>query len=99
LLSEKDILRSEAFDPTRMYRPATQAASDLLIRLDLLEQAERQNFSASLKDSGLDLGSARQVIRARDELLQIGQRLARSSPAQKPGKQPSSNDDLETRQL
>jgi len=100
LLSEKDILRSESFDPTRMYRPATQAASDLLIRLDLLEQAERQNFSASLKDSGLDLGAVRQVIRVRDELLRIGQRLARlSAPPQKPSKQSSPNDDLETRLL
>jgi len=96
LLSEKDILRSEAFDSTRMYRPATQAASDLLIRLDLLEQAERQNFSPSLKDSGLDLGTARQVIRVRDELLRIGQRLARSG---KSGIQRNANDELETRLL
>lgn len=96
LLSEKDILRSEGFDPTRMYRPATQAASDLLIRLDLLEQAERQNFSPSLKDNGLDLGAVRQVIRVRDELLRIGRRLARSG---KPGIQRNANDDLETRLL
>lgn len=100
LLSEKDIVRSEAFDPTRMYRPATQSASDLLIRLDLLEQAERQNFSPSLKDNGLDLGAVRQVARVRDELLRIGQRLARShAPSSKPGNRPSASDDVETRLL
>ncbi|MDB5298999.1 MAG: ATP-dependent helicase HrpB, partial [Phycisphaerales bacterium] len=69
LLSEKDILRASAYDPSAMFRPAVQASSDLLIRLDLLARAEQDRFGAGARSLGVDTGAARQVARVRDELL------------------------------
>ena len=77
LLSEKDIvLHDMAADP-RQRGPATQGASDLLIRLQLLERAERARFAAYLRSDGIDPIVARQVARIRDELLRLGRRLSR----------------------
>jgi ATP-dependent helicase HrpB len=74
LLSEKDILRPSAHDPSAMYRPAVQASSDLLIRLDLMSHAD------NLRSADLDNGAVHQVARARDELIRLGQRIA-AAPA------------------
>ena len=86
LLSEKDIVRPAAFEPGQMFRPATQSNSDLLIRLDLLRQAQRDRFGPSSRSLGIDISAARQVVRVRDELLRIGQRIARRSRQPDPGK-------------
>jgi ATP-dependent helicase HrpB len=78
LLSEKDIVRSSGYDPAAMYRPAVSASSDLLIRLDLLARAEQDRFGAGARALDIDTGAARQVARARDELIRLGQRLSQS---------------------
>ncbi len=72
LLSEKDIL-ARSFG--RDARPDVHAASDLLIRLDRLDEAERARFAPGLRDRGIDPGAARQVARARDDLLRVARRL------------------------
>ena len=69
LLSEKDILRRENVHPSER-RPATQAPSDLLIRLDILESRRR--------DHEVDQGALRQVLKARDELERVASRLPSS---------------------
>ena len=77
LLSEKDLV---TFDPThdaRQRGPATQGSSDLLLRLDMLERAERSNFAAHLRSEGIDPIAARQVCKVRDDLLRQGRRLIR----------------------
>ena len=74
LLSEKDILRPE-------LRPRCPARgprrSDLLIRLDRLDEAERARFAPALRDRGIDPTAARQVARVRDDLLRVGRQAAR----------------------
>ncbi len=62
LLTEKDLLahRGEAPAP---------GPSDLLPRLDALNEAESRHFSPNLRDQGIDPVAARQVARARDDLL------------------------------
>ncbi len=76
LLSEKDIRARE----TAMSRgsapdaPSIAAASDVLVRLDLLAEAESARFSPSLRSRGIDPSTARQVVRLRDELLRRGGR-------------------------
>jgi ATP-dependent helicase HrpB len=78
LMAEKDILL-----PGR--GPAVASTSDLLYRLQLLEDAERQRFSPSLSDRGIDVMSARQTAKTRDELLRVGQQMATNSKAE-PGR-------------
>lgn len=74
LLSEKDIRARE--DPLAGRRrddvPATMAASDVLVRLDLLAEAEASRFSPALRARGIDPVAARQVAQLRDELLRRG---------------------------
>jgi ATP-dependent helicase HrpB len=71
LLSEKDIRARDApVSGNRNERlPATTAASDVLVRLDLLAEAESARFSASLRSRGIDPAAARQAAQLRDELL------------------------------
>ena len=69
LLSEKDILRRQDVHPGER-RPATQGASDLLIRLDLLESRGRRD--------DVDQGALRQVLKAREELASIARRVPSS---------------------
>ena len=71
LLSEKDILRQRSDVHPRDRAPATQATSDLLIRLDALESRRA--------DVEIDRNALRQVERASDELEQIARRLSPSS--------------------
>ena len=73
LLSEKDILAGGTF--AARGRPAVQGDSDLLYRLDVLSEAERERFHTSLRDRGTDPVAARQVAKTRDELLRAARRL------------------------
>jgi ATP-dependent helicase HrpB len=69
LLSEKDISRSESRDAT------VQGDSDLTVRMQMLEEAERHRFAAHVRDRGIDPIAARQAARTRDELLRVAKRL------------------------
>ena len=73
LLSEKDILVSR--DPRISRAPAAPGESDVIVRLDLLDEAHRARFSPSLRDRGIDPSAARRVWEVRDELFRIGERL------------------------
>ena len=86
LLAEKDILlRSFGRD----VRPDFHAESDLLIRLDRLDEAERGRFAPSLRDRGIDPAAARQAVAIRNDLLRIARRL----PGPARGDEPSSDRD------
>lgn len=83
LLSEKDIAQFDSSTPYRDRGPATRGPSDLLLRLDWLERAERANFAPHLRSEGIDPVAARSVARLRDELLRQSNRLpsrARARP-------------------
>jgi len=78
LLGERDLLRTSGFDGRAAGRGALHdsAPSDLLPRLDALDEAERVRFDPGrLRSMGLDANAARSVARAKD---QIG-RIARGS--------------------
>ena len=67
LLAERDLI-----PPDRSIRsPTTSGASDLLLRLEALERAERAGFAGYLRDEGIDPIAARQVAQARDELRRV----------------------------
>jgi ATP-dependent helicase HrpB len=83
LLSEKDIATIDYATDPRQRGPATQGPSDLLIRLEMLERAQRANFAAHLRGEGIDPIAARQASRIAEELLRIGKRLVRK-PRQTP---------------
>ena len=72
LLAEKDIL-TRSFG--RAARPNFHAESDLLIRLDRLDEAERARFAPSLRAAGIDPAAARQAVAIRNDLLRIARRL------------------------
>jgi ATP-dependent helicase HrpB len=75
LLSEKDLV---AYDPDRREGPALpkgRGSSDLLVRLDLLAEAERERFGPRLRARGIDPVAARRVARARDEMVRTARRL------------------------
>lgn len=76
LLSEADPkLRTPG--GARADDPAGDAslASDVLDRLEMIEIAEQARFSPGLSVRGIDAGAARQVARARDDLLRrMGER-------------------------
>ena len=80
LLSEKDIAAREAPADFRQRVPATVGASDLLIRMEFLERAERSKFAHHLRSEGIDPVAARQAARTRDELLRQARRLPKSPP-------------------
>ena len=69
LIAEKDIVM-----PGR--GPSMASTSDLIYRLELLNQAERANFSSALYDRGIDAIAAGQVAKTRDELLRVGRHLS-----------------------
>ncbi|HEX8916160.1 MAG TPA: ATP-dependent helicase C-terminal domain-containing protein [Humisphaera sp.] len=77
LLSEKDIAWEERGTPPWLRQAKTVGPSDLLIRMDLLEQAERSRFGPHLRDQGIDPVAARQAAKARDDLLRIAERVER----------------------
>jgi len=67
LLSEKDLILSGPDSP----RPSSRRRgnSDLLIRLDLLAEAEHDRFRPQLRARGIDPFAARRVAQVRDDLL------------------------------
>jgi ATP-dependent helicase HrpB len=84
LMAEKDIVL-----PGRGPAGGMASTSDLIYRLQLLDQAERARFAPSLLDVGVDAAAARQACKTRDELLRIGRHLG--SPARpNPNKPPQS---------
>jgi ATP-dependent helicase HrpB len=79
LLSEKDLLVRE-FSPNERgvtTRQVASAPSDILVRIDLLAEAESARFSSSLRSRGIDPTAARQVARLRDELVRLGRQSVR----------------------
>ncbi|HWE96611.1 MAG TPA: ATP-dependent helicase C-terminal domain-containing protein [Tepidisphaeraceae bacterium] len=97
LLSEKDIVRPSDYDPSAMFRPAVQASSDVLIRLDLLARAEQDRFGPGARSLRIDVGAAWQVARARDELERLGSRLlppGARAPARRSANEPPDEDAL-----
>jgi ATP-dependent helicase HrpB len=82
LLSEKDILmeaRRTDHGPGPA-RPAGRGSSDLLERLDLLEEARRAHFAPALRARGVDTSAARRVWKVREELVRLGRRVAGPAP-------------------
>src|SRR5262249_17495940 len=72
LISERDIMsRAGLAGSPGSPLPSSSASgpSDILARLDLLAEAEATRFAGSLRNRGLDLAAARQVVRLRDALL------------------------------
>ncbi|MEO6811112.1 MAG: ATP-dependent helicase HrpB [Isosphaeraceae bacterium] len=83
LLSEKDILNPPEFGPD-LRRPAPgRGRSDLLVRLDLLAEAEHRRFAPSLRSLGIDPNAARRVSQASDDLRRLAKRL--DGPAERAG--------------
>jgi ATP-dependent RNA helicase HrpB len=88
LIEERDLIPlsarahpgGEAF-PGRVGGDSERGPSDLLLRLDLLEEAERRGFR---RDSvpGVDMAAARSVSRARDALLRSARQAL--GPTRKP---------------
>ncbi len=72
LVNEKDIL----IPGRRAEGPRTAGPSDLIHRMELLDEAERQRFAGHLFDRGIDPAAARAVAQARDELLRVGRSLS-----------------------
>ncbi|MCA1685405.1 MAG: ATP-dependent helicase HrpB, partial [Planctomycetia bacterium] len=85
LLSEKDLVA--AGRPTDFSRRSTVAgrgSSDLLDRLDRLNEAGRERFSARLRDRGIGPIASRRVARAADDFLRIARRLHGAGAAGEP---------------
>ncbi len=76
LMNEKDLVLSGR----RGDGPTTAGTSDLIHRLTLLDEAERQRFGGHLFDRGVDPAAARAVAQARDELLRVGRSLSPAGP-------------------
>ncbi|HEV3121562.1 MAG TPA: ATP-dependent helicase C-terminal domain-containing protein, partial [Isosphaeraceae bacterium] len=80
LLSESDILRNQRPGADgRSGAPAKaskRGSSDLLVRLDSLDEAERHRFAPALRERGIDPLAARNVARVRNELLRLAARAA-----------------------
>src|SRR5262249_37226498 len=82
LLSERDLRTRQSLSPAREKEMAPMtAASDILLRLDLLAEAESARFSPRLRDRGIDPVAARQVSQLRDELLRRGSTRRGRGPA------------------
>jgi ATP-dependent helicase HrpB len=97
LLSEKDIRARDAAPSARRPDdgPTITAASDVLVRLDLLAEAESARFSPSLRARGIDPAAARQVAQLRDELLRRGEQGSRRRPhAGGPIEDPGDDDEI-----
>jgi ATP-dependent helicase HrpB len=93
LLEEKDIIPpSTGPDSRERLRPSRpRIRSDLLLRLDLLAEAERRRFAPSLRSLGLDPMAARRAAQARDQLLRLARRAA---PAREAVEGSETDDDL-----
>ncbi|WP_169974370.1 ATP-dependent helicase HrpB [Tautonia rosea] len=82
LLSEKDILAPRRDLDRRSRSPEVHSRSDLLVRLDLLAEAERNGFARGRIDPRIDPRVARTVVRVRDELIRAAHRVIRPGPPQ-----------------
>lgn len=74
LMSEKDILRwekNESRDSLAAGAGRVMGSSDLLLRLEMIESRGH--------DPRVDSASLRQVLRVRDELIRVGERIAKSA--------------------
>ena len=77
ILGEKDLAVAERYE---RHGPAFSGSqrlltdSDLLVRLDMLEEAQRASFRGSLRDRGIDPNAARKVAQARDDYLRLARR-------------------------
>lgn len=78
LLSEKDFLIRRGPGPGARS-PEVHSRSDILVRLDLLAEAERVGFTPGRIDPRIDPRAARAVARARDDLLRACRRSGRLS--------------------
>lgn len=76
LLSEKDIVNPPEFGPDHRQAAPGRGRSDLLVRLDLLAEAERRRFAPGLRSLGIDPLAARRVSQAADDLRRLAKRLA-----------------------
>ncbi len=86
LLGERDLLRISGFDGRGRSTPRgaihDTASSDLLPRLDALDEAVRVRFDPDrLRGLGLDLNSARAVARAREQIDSVARRTLRPAPS------------------
>ena len=88
LVSEKDIAvpgrnRQGTQGGTQLgpRGPTTSGTSDLIHRLQLLDDAERERFAPYLFDRGIDPAAARAVCQVRDELLRVGRSLPTETAA------------------
>ncbi len=78
ILSEKDLLvRSES--GRSREAPSRRGDSDLLTRLDALDEARRSRFSPSLRSRGIDPLAARRVAETAHDLLRVGRSLSNGS--------------------
>ena len=71
LLSEKDFVRREWQDRHAIGSSATAGSSDVIVRLHLLEDAERAGFRRSIATESIDVFQAQQIARVRDQLIRI----------------------------
>jgi ATP-dependent helicase HrpB len=83
LLSEKDIAFREpgspsSPDPARSV--PDRGISDLLPRLDSLNEAEAARFSPGLRGRGIDPVAAREAARVRDELIRLVSKIEPEAP-------------------
>lgn len=86
ILSEKDLLLPERGGLATSARAESRhgrGASDLLLRLDLLAEAERDRFAPRLRDRGIDPLAARRVARSSHDFLRAARRGG--GPARKAG--------------
>lgn len=88
ILEEKDLRpRGPLLAGGPPIRPAqTRGLSDVLDRLDRLDEAERRRFGESARGLGIDLITARRVCRTRDDLVRQMRRFQRG-PDIEPGEE------------
>ncbi len=93
LIGERDIVASELFKNDRERKAGQEGPSDLLHRLDLLEEAAAVNFAPSrLREMNLDVGAVMAVNRVRRQLL--GARASSRSRARERGSGKQGDDAL-----
>ncbi len=72
ILSEKDLLIPAGRGGDRNPAEIARGTSDLLVRMDALEQARRERFSPRLRERGIDPIASRRVDEVRRDLARIG---------------------------
>ena len=85
LLSEKDVMPpAHRRGPDLPQHNIERGRSDLLARLDALNEARSARFSPTLRDRGIDPHAARRVVEVREELIRLGRRLPRDGASREP---------------